>query len=119
MAATTGQIGTQSINMNELMGYDASQAMSGGMSNSSGLGQGADSGLTFYPSTSMAKSYLSINSRTGTLEASSSNGTTINYGGVTITVPVPQGTQLDEQKLASLIKKEMTSIGINAKVANS
>ena len=119
MAATTGQIGTQSTNMNELMGYDASQAMSGGMSSSSGLGQGADSGLTFYPSTSMAKSYLSINSRTGTLEASSSNGTTINYGGVTITVPVPQGTQLDEQKLASLIKKEMTSIGINAKVANS
>ena len=67
----------------------------------------------------MAKTYLSINHKTGTLEASVANGTTINYGGVTITVPVPQGAQMDEQKLASLIKKEFVSIGINAKVANS
>lgn len=119
MSANTLQVGTQNVNMNDLMGYTPSQAMGGGTSSPSGLGQGATNGETSYQSSAMAKTYLSINHKTGTLEASVANGTTINYGGVTITVPVPQGAQMDEQKLASLIKKEFVSIGINAKVANS
>lgn len=119
MSANTLQVGTQNANMNDLMGYTPSQAMGGGTSSPSGIGQGATNGETSYQSSAMAKTYLSINHKTGTLEASVANGTTINYGGVTITVPVPQGAQMDEQKLASLIKKEFVSIGINAKVANS
>jgi len=107
-----------SISMNDLLGYDANQAMSGGVSSGGGgLGQGADM-PTAHSAATMAQSYLYFNSKTGTLETSApSNGINHNYGGVTINVPVPQGQQLDEKKLATLIKKELLSISIQSKVA--
>lgn len=107
-----------SINMNDLLGYDPNQAMSGGVSASgSGLGQGSEKS-TSYASGAMANSYLYFNSKTGTLETSAPNsGVSHNYGGVTINVPVPQGQPFDEQKLATLIKKELLSINITSKVA--
>ena len=107
-----------SLNMNDLLGYDPSQAMSGGVSSTgSGLGQGADIS-TSHAAATMAQSYLYFNSKTGTLETSApSNGINHNYGGVTINIPVPQGQPFDEQKLATLIKKELLSINIHSKVA--
>jgi hypothetical protein len=106
-----------SLNLNDLVGYDPKQAMSGGVSSGGGgLGQGADLSTSY--TSAMAQSYLSFNSKTGTLEASAPNGgISHNYGGVTINVPVPQGQQIDEKKLASLIKKELISINIHSKVA--
>jgi cell wall-associated NlpC family hydrolase len=106
-----------SVSLNDLVGYDPKQAMSGGVSSGGGgLGQGAD--LSDSHTAAMAQSYLSFNSKTGTLEASAPNGgISHNYGGVTINIPVPHGQQLDEKKLASLIKKELTSINIHTKVA--
>jgi cell wall-associated NlpC family hydrolase len=110
----------QNINMNELVGYNPTSAMNGGMAGGSGLGQGATSSNMVYPSGHMAKTYLSINPKNGTLETSSNpGGTTITYGDITIPITVPQGSQFDEQKLASLIKKEFMSIGITSKVASS
>jgi len=110
-----------SIDMNSLLGYDASSAMSGGTTSGSGLGQGATDGSYAYSSPNMAQSYLSMNSKTGILEAASHNsgGTTINYGGVTIPITLPQGSQVDAKELAALVKKELVSININAKVASS
>ena len=68
----------------------------------------------------MAQKYFYINSKTGTLEVSTGmSGTTINYGSVTIPINVPQGQQFDEQKLAKLIKQQITSLNIHAKVAKS
>jgi cell wall-associated NlpC family hydrolase len=108
------------IDMNSLLGYDPNSAMSGGAVSGSGLGQGAEGSYSSYPSTNMAQSYLSMNSRTGILEASSpSSGTTVHYGGVTIPITLPQGSQIDAKELASMIKKELVSININAKVATT
>ena len=68
----------------------------------------------------MAQQYLYTNSKTGTLEVSNTaGGTVIHYGGVTIPINLPNGAKIDEQILATLIKKEFNSIGIRAKVANS
>jgi hypothetical protein len=109
-----------SIDMNSLLGYDPNSAMSGGTVSGSGLGQGAEGSSSAYPSTNMAQSYLSMNSRTGILETSShSGGTTFHYGGVTIPITLPQGSQVDAKELASMIKKELVSININAKVATT
>jgi len=123
MASLSGGMtggGIQGLNMNELMGYSPSSAMSGGMAGGSGIGQGASSSTLNYSSAKMAKSYLSINPKNGTLDPSSNaGGTTITYGDITIPITVPQGSQFDEQKLASLIKKELMSIGIHSKVASS
>ena len=109
--------------MNSFTGYDPTSAMSGGVSMGSstgGLGQGATGSSYNYGSTAMSRMYLSMNTRTGTLETYSGNGgTTINYGGVTITVPVPAGSQIDTKELASIIKAQVTALGINTKVANS
>jgi hypothetical protein len=111
---------TGGVDMNSLMGYDAAGAMSGGVVAGSGLGQGADNGSFAYSSTNMAQNYLSINSRTGTIETSShAGGTVVNYGGVTIPITVPHGSQIDAKELASMVKKELVSININAKVATS
>ena len=111
------------VDMNSVMGYDPASAMSGGVSMGSstgGLGQGATGSSYNYASTAMSRMYLSMNTRTGTLEASAGNGgTTINYGGVTITVPVPAGSQIDTKELASIIKAQVTALGISTKVANS
>ena len=94
--------------------------MSGGGVGGSGLGQGSDLSMYTGQSTSMANTYLSISSKTGTLEPSSSVGSpTIHYGGVTIPITVPQGSNIDAQELASLIKKELVSLNISSKVANS
>ena len=85
----------------------------------SGLGLGSSSGNT-YGSNTMAKSYLSFNSKTGILEGSAtSSSPTINYGGVTIPITVPQGSTIDAKELASMIKTQLTSIGIHAKVATN
>ena len=111
---------SQSLNINDLKGYDPSSAMSGGGVGGSGLGQGSDLSMYTGQSTSMANTYLSISSKTGTLEPSSSVGSpTIHYGGVTIPITVPQGSNIDAQELASLIKKELVSLNISSKVANS
>ena len=107
-----------SLNMSDLLGYDANQSMNGGVSSGGGgLGQGADMGSPHAAAT-MAQSYLYFNTKTGTLETSApSSGVNHNYGGVTINVPVPQGQTFDEQKLATLIKKELLSINIHSRVA--
>ena len=122
----SGMVGQQfpvsgaGVDMNSLVGYDPSQAMSGGSSGGSGVGQGATGSSYNYGTTSMSRTYLSMNTRNGTLEtAAGASGTTINYGGVTITVPVPQGSQIDTKELAAMIKSQLTSIGINSRVANS
>jgi len=108
------------IDMNSLLGYDPSSAMSGGTVSGTGLGQGAMDFSSAYPMGNMAQSYLSMNTRTGILEASNQNGgTTVHYGGVTIPITVPQGSQIDAKELASMIKKELVSINIHAKVATS
>ena len=108
------------IDMNSLLGYDPSSAMSGGTVSGTGLGQGAMDSSSAYPMGNMAQSYLSMNTRTGILEASTQNGgTTVHYGGVTIPITVPQGSQIDAKELASMIKKELVSINIHAKVATS
>ena len=111
---------SSTISMNDLMGYNPSQAMSGGSVSSSGLGQGSTDGGSSPTSTNMAQQYLYTNSKTGTLEVSNTaGGTVIHYGGVTIPINLPNGAKIDEQALATLIKKEFNSIGIRAKVANS
>jgi cell wall-associated NlpC family hydrolase len=108
------------IFMNDLMGYNPSQAMSGGVVGGTGLGQGSTEGANSNISTNMAQQYLYTNSKTGTLEVSNTaGGTVIHYGGVTIPINLPNGAKIDEQALAILIKKEINSIGIRAKVANS
>ena len=111
---------SSSISMNDLMGYNPSQAMSGGSVSGTGLGQGSTEGANSYMGTNMAQQYLYTNSKTGTLEVSNTaGGTVIHYGGVTIPINLPNGAKIDEQALAILIKKEINSIGIRAKVANS
>ena len=109
-----------SISMNDLLGYTPSQAMSGGSVSGTGIGQGSVGGENSYMGTGMAQQYLYTNSKTGTLEVSNAaGGTVIHYGGVTIPIHLPNGAKIDEQALATLIKKEFNSIGIRAKVANS
>jgi cell wall-associated NlpC family hydrolase len=108
------------IDMNSLRGYDSAGAMSGGMVSGTGLGQGAEGSSYDYSSTNMAQSYLSMNSRTGILETPTrAGGTTVHYGGVTIPITLPQGSQIDAKELASMIKKELVFININAKVATT
>ena len=120
VGSLTGSSGNSGINMNELMGYSPNAAMSGGATGGSGIGQGASNGVNAYSSANMAQKYFYINSKTGTLEVSTGmSGTTINYGSVTIPINVPQGQQFDEQKLAKLIKQQITSLNIHAKVAKS
>ena len=124
LAGITGTLSggsTGSINMNDIMGYSAGDAMSGGVtSGGSGLGQGAVSSSSGYQGSNMAQKYFYMNSKTGTLETSTgASGTNINYGSVTIPITVPQGQQFDEQKLAKLIKQQLTSLNISAKVATS
>ena len=116
---TLSGVNNQGVSTSDLRGYNAAQAMSGGGVGGSGMGLGSTAGASAIPTNGMSQRYLSISPKTGTLDASVNTGQpTINYGGVTITVPVPQGSQLDEQKLATLIKKELVSIGIQTKVAN-
>ena len=111
---------TSNISMNNLMGYNPSQAMSGGSVSGTGLGQGSTEGPNSTTGANMAQQYLYTNSKTGTLEVSNTaGGTVIHYGGVTIPINLPNGAKIDEQILATLIKKEFNSIGIRAKVANS
>jgi cell wall-associated NlpC family hydrolase len=107
-----------SLNMNDLLGYDPNQAMTGGVSSGGGgLGLGSDSSSSS-TAANMAQSYLYFNAKTGILESSApGSGISHNYGGVTINIPVPHGQQLDEKKLATLIKKELLSINIQSKVA--
>lgn len=108
------------ISMNDLIGYNPSQAMSGGSVSGTGLGQGSTEGANLTMGTGMAQQYLYTNSKTGTLEVSNTaGGTVIHYGGVTIPINLPNGAKIDEHMLATLIKKEFNSIGIRAKVANS
>ena len=111
-----------SVTATDLMGYTPASAMSGGGSVSSGLGMGSSSGMSSSASSSgnMARQYMFINSKTGKLDSSVDNGggqTTVNYGGVTIKVDVPQGAKIDEKQLSKLIKEELLSIDISAKVA--
>lgn len=114
MSGNSGDLGA-------VMGMNPADAMSGGSVGGSGLGQGAANENYNYGSTNMGQTYLSINTKTGILESSprSAAGTTINYGGVTIPITLPQGTQIDPQQLASAIKSQLTSININTKVASS
>jgi len=108
------------ISMSDLMGYNPSQAMSGGSVSGTGLGQGSTEGANSTMGTGMAQQYLYTNSKTGTLEVSNTaGGTVIHYGGVNIPINLPNGAKIDEHMLATLIKKEFNSIGIRAKVANS
>jgi cell wall-associated NlpC family hydrolase len=106
------------VDMNSIMGYDPATAMSGGSTGGSGMGQGNDSSYFSSSSTNMAQTYLSMNSQTGTLvhNAPSNGGTTIHYGGVTVPINLPQGAQIDEQKLATILKKELISLNINSGV---
>ena len=108
-----------SLNMHDLLGYDASQAMSGGVSSGGGgLGQGADS-LNSHTS-AMAQSYLSLNNKTGMLESSNNtSGNIFNYGGVTVEVKVPHGAQVTPQELSKAIKAELKSLPISVKVAST
>ena len=111
---------TSNISMNDLMGYNPSQAMSGGSVSGTGLGQGSTEGPNSTTGANMAQQYLYTNFKTGTLEVSNTaGGTVIHYGGVTIPINLPNGAKIDEHMLATLIKKEFNSIGIRAKVANS
>lgn len=105
----------KTVDMASLMGSSPKDAMSGG----SGMGQGSDANMGGTPYTNNAKAYLYTNSRTGFLESSSHTAPSINYGGVTINVPVPKDAKIDEQKLSVLIKKEFMDLGINARVASS
>ena len=118
----SGLVGTTlpGADMNSLTGYDPGAAMAGNSSSGSGIGQGADTGYSSYSSTNMAQTYLSMNTQTGTLvHNAASGGTTIHYGGVTVPINLPQGAQIDEQKLATILKKELSSLHINGKVASS
>jgi hypothetical protein len=115
-AGSTGS----SINIGSLMGMNPANAMSGGSVGGSGLGQGADTSSVNYGATNMGQNYLSMNSSTGILEKSPSNGgTTVHYGGVTIPITLPKDSQIDPHQLASMIKTQLMSINIHAKVASS
>ena len=109
-----------SISMNDLVGYSPSAAMSGGTVSGSGIGQG-DTSNGGASQVAMAQQYLSISSKTGTLEASttspSSGQALIINGGVTIPIHVPNGTKLDETKLSKLIADEVKNLGISVRMA--
>jgi len=109
------------ITINELRGSSPKEAMSGGTSSSSGLGFG-DSTSPYGGSNSsnINKQYLTINTQSGKLESSSdSSGTIINYGGVTVEVNVPKGTQFSPQELSRAIKEELKTLPISVRVARS
>ena len=118
--STGSLVGTQAT-VNELRGFSSKEAMSGGTSASSGLGLGADSSSSIYPSSSMnsGNKYSFINTKTGTLETANTAGTTINYGGVTVEVKVPQGAQVTAQDISKAIKNELKSLSISTKVATN
>jgi hypothetical protein len=113
-----GNIASQ-VSVNELRGNTAQDAMSGGTSSSSGLGFGESTSVYSGTSTSSSSQrYMFINPKTGTLETSNNaGGTVINYGGVTVDVKVPQGTQLTAKDVAKAVKDELKSLNISAKVA--
>ena len=113
-----GNIASQ-VSVNELRGNTAQDAMSGGTSSSSGLGFGESTSVYSGASaSSSSQRYMFINPKTGTLETSNNaNGTVINYGGVTVDVKVPQGTQLTAKDVAKAVKDELKSLNISAKVA--
>ena len=118
----SGLVGTTlpGADMNSLTGYDPGAAMAGNSSSGSGIGQGADTSYSSYSSTNMAQTYLAMNTQTGTLiHNASAGGTTIHYGGVTVPINLPKDAQIDEQKLATILKKELSSLHITGKVATS
>ena len=115
-----GGVGVQAT-VNELRGYSSKEAMSGGTSSSSGLGLGADTSSSVYPSSAMnpGNKYSFINTKTGTLETSNTAGTTINYGGVTVEVKVPHGAQVTAKDISKAIKDELKALSISTKVATN
>ena len=111
---------SQQVSVNALRGNSATEAMSGGTSSSSGLGLGDNSSpySGSDTSTGMTKQYLTINQQNGTLESrNNTSGTVVNYGGVTVEVKVPNGTQLTAQDVSKAIKAELKSLPISVKVA--
>jgi hypothetical protein len=108
-----------SLSLNDLVGYDPKQAMSGGVSSGGGgLGQGAD--LPSPHTSAMAQSYLSLNNKTGMLESSNNtSGNIFNYGGITVEVKVPHGAQITPKELSKAIKAELKSLPISVKVAST
>lgn len=110
-----GGAGGSVVSKASLMGSSPKDAMSGG----SGMGQGSDSGSYSSSSTSMVNTYLAMNTKTGSLEVASPGSPIHNYGGVNINVYPEKGSHIDEHKLATAIRKEFVSIGINARVAST
>lgn len=108
-----------SLSKNDLLGYDANQAMSGGVSvGGGGIGQGAS--LPNSHAASMAQSYLSFNRNTGMLESgNNASGNVFNYGGVSVEVKVPHGAQITPQELSKAIKAELKSLPISVRVAST
>jgi len=108
------------VSVSALRGNTAQDAMSGGVVSSSGLGLGESTSIYSGASTghSSSQRYMFINPKTGILETSNNaGGTVINYGGVTVDVKVPQGTQLTAKDVAKAVKDELKSLNISAKVA--
>jgi hypothetical protein len=114
-----GNLSSQ-VSITELRGNTAKDAMSGGVSSSSGLGLGESTSVYSGSSTghSSAQKYMFINPKTGTLEtAQGANQTVVNYGGVTVKVEVPHGAQVTAKDVAKAVKDELKSLNISAKVA--
>jgi hypothetical protein len=103
------------------VGFSPDAAMSGGSVSGSGLGFGSSSSNFYGGSTgNMAQQYLSINSKTGSLEVSngSSTANVINYGGVVIQVDT-KGANVTPKEIGKAIKEELRTLGINTQVVNA
>ena len=107
------------VETTDLRGNTPQDAMSGGVSSSSGLGLGGEASSIYTPTSSTNDShrYMFINSKTGILEASAGGQSVINYGGVTIPINIPQGAKIDEKELSKLIANQIKNIGINVRMA--
>ena len=102
-----------------LRGVGAEQAMGSPSAGGSGNGMGAEGPENRSSAIAMASinSSMVLNKRTGALEYASGQGTTINYGGVTIPITVKDAVSAKE--VGKIVKDELTKLSINAKVASS
>lgn len=102
-----------------LRGVSAQDAMGSPSAGGSGLGMGAEGPENRTSAIAMAsiKSSMVLNSKTGVLEHSAGNGTTIHYGGVTIPITVKDAVSAKE--VGKIVKEELTKLSINAKVVSS
>jgi cell wall-associated NlpC family hydrolase len=135
-------VGGAQVSINELRGNTPKDAMSGGTSSSSGLGLGAEQ-IDVQAHTAMRSSQNAIVNASGqpirqlskeelnaryqaqrlafkermAVAHMQSGDTNINYGGITVDVKVPSGTQVTAQDIAKAVKAELKSLSISTKVA--